>query len=64
MDKPDPNELVLIIGIASALALMVVIAAQNYHAGRRRLGEEKSVEEIDDEERGGLLKPDPWTDPE
>ncbi len=63
MDKPDSNELVLMIGIATAFALMVVIAARDYYIGKRRLGEEKFVKEFEDEEEE-LLKPDPWTDPE
>ncbi len=62
--KPNLNELRLIIGIASAFALLVVIAARNYHAGKRRSGEEKFAKEFEDEEEGGLLKPDSWTDPE
>jgi hypothetical protein len=64
MGKLNPNELALTIGIASAFALLVIIAARDYHAGKRRSGEEKFAKEIEDEEEGGLLKPDSWTDPE
>ena len=64
MDKFNPNELVLTIGLAVALALLVIIAARDYHAGRRKSGEEKFAKEIEDEEEGRLLKPDPWTEPE
>jgi hypothetical protein len=63
MDKLNPNELALTIGLASAFALLVIIAARDYLAGKRRSGEEKFAKEFEDEE-GGLLKPDPWTDPE
>ena len=50
MDKSDQNELVLMIGIAAALVLMVIIAARDYHAGRRRSGEERFAEELENEE--------------
>ncbi len=64
MDKFNPNELALTIGLASAFVLLVIIAARDYHAGKRRSGEEKFTEELENEEGGGLLKPDSWTDPE
>ena len=64
MDKLDPNELVLMIGIAAALALMVIVAARDYHVSKRRSREERFAEELENEEGGGLLKPDSWTDPE
>jgi hypothetical protein len=64
MDKFNPNELALTIGLAVTFALLVVIAARDYHAGKRRSREEKFAEELENEEGGGLLKPDPWTDPE
>lgn len=50
MDKLNPNEFALTIGIASAFALMVIIAARDYHAGRRRSREEKFAEELENEE--------------
>lgn len=64
MDKLNSNELALTIGLASAFALPVIIAAREYHASKRRSWEEKFAKELENEEGGGLLKPDPWTDPE
>jgi len=63
MNALNPNTLTVLAVIAPIFLLWILIIVRDHHMTARRKSEEEFAKEFEDEE-GGLLKPDPWTDPE